>query len=354
MLIFLTGWGLPLHIAIDSFQHEMVRLLLDSGSDPRIQTKWNQTALHIATENRFQGKNTEEIIELLLENGANVNLQDEMNRTALHGAVWNVNIVKLLLDHGANVNLQDKCSRTALHIATANGIGNNTEEITGLLLAHGAKVNLQDETNRTALHGAVWNVNIVKLLLNHGVSVNLQDKSYRTALHITTAKRKRKRNIWDFTDSFLELGAYDDFQDEIDRIALHDAGKTSERHNLDITELLLEHGANVNLLDKKVFRNMESNRDIHINNKIVLCDMFMAAGYPITKYEEPRDKTQADQKLFEHIQNRKFETLSLSSFSRICIRNTLITASDGCAITSKITQLDLPKQLHVYIERLQL
>lgn len=82
--------------------------------------------------------------------------------------------------------------------------------------------------------------------------------------------------------------------------------------------------------------------------------MFIADGFPISEYEEPKDESPEDKKLFEHIQKRKFETLSLSSISRICIRYTLINANNGCAVKSKIAQLGLPKQLQVYMERLQL
>ncbi|XP_071150149.1 ankyrin repeat domain-containing protein 50-like [Mytilus edulis] len=358
-------------------------LLLHTDIDPDLKNKCSRTAFHITTSRGF-----EEATRILLEHGANVNLQDEENKTALHGAVLKIDIVKLLLDHGANVNLQDKCSRTALHIVTADEIVKNTEEITGLLLEHGANVNLQDKMNRTALHGAVWNVNIVKLLLDHGATVNVQDRDYQTALSIITGKRK-KRNIWPFTDRFLEHGAYDNLHDESNGTALNISAM--ERRNLDILDLLLEHGASVYMpymflersviptkrllwtvleegfvemaktlliggamFTKDIFRFIVGNRNIHINNKIVLCDMFIADGFPITEYDEPKDKTPEDMKLFEHIQKRKFETLSLSSISRICIRYTLINANKGCAIKSKIAQLDLPNHLQVYIERLQL
>ncbi|VDD85940.1 unnamed protein product [Enterobius vermicularis] len=63
-----------------------------------------------------------EIVKLLLERGTEANIKDEFGRTPLHLALQNgcLSLVKYLIYKGAEVNSKDDCKRTPLHYAAAN------------------------------------------------------------------------------------------------------------------------------------------------------------------------------------------------------------------------------------------
>ena len=141
--------------------YEIVKLLIDNGSNinekfycnlvqsqdyidkmisQNIKEKFNEgentyylTPLHFAVilERPY------EIIKLLIDSGSNVNAQDNYLMTPLHYAIYNnysFDTVKLLIDNGANVLLKDNEQRTPLYYAIINKSSN---QIIELLLSNG-------------------------------------------------------------------------------------------------------------------------------------------------------------------------------------------------------------------------
>ncbi|EGG17298.1 hypothetical protein DFA_08291 [Cavenderia fasciculata] len=97
----------PLHIAIIKGRLYFVKKLLEKGADPRVSTKQNENALHIAITS-----NEHTIVQLLLDNNPShaqelLNQFDSKGRSPLHRAIINGNppLVELLVSKGANVNL---------------------------------------------------------------------------------------------------------------------------------------------------------------------------------------------------------------------------------------------------------
>jgi ankyrin repeat protein len=100
----------------------VMRLLLDKGADPNIQTFSNSTALMAAsginwaydqtyTESR---EHTMEAVQLCLEKGADVNAVNAMGLTAVMGAANRGldDVVELLVKKGARLDVKDKQGRT--------------------------------------------------------------------------------------------------------------------------------------------------------------------------------------------------------------------------------------------------
>ena len=202
-------WWTPLHAAIYNKRPDVALLLLEHGSDPKIRSSQDKTALHVASSrdcgdiivpqlisrgadpnavarsagtplhvSSLVGK--PEIARILLEQGANPNTPDRWGGTALHAAsvYRGLEVTRILLEHGTNPNALDDSGRTALHEASAYG----GPEIARTLLEHGTNPNTPDYSGRTALHEASENT-IVELLLEYGVNVDARDKQGWTPLY---------------------------------------------------------------------------------------------------------------------------------------------------------------------------
>lgn len=124
----------PLHIAVyyhavffGDISASILSLLLEYGADTGAWDK-RGTPLYWAA-----GAGNAEMVRLLLQNGSNVNLQDCWNGqgTPLHGAVegGNPEVVKILLEGGADTGVKRRDGKTALLVA----LETSCEEIIQLL-----------------------------------------------------------------------------------------------------------------------------------------------------------------------------------------------------------------------------
>ncbi|MDG7056730.1 MAG: ankyrin repeat domain-containing protein [Wolbachia endosymbiont of Penenirmus auritus] len=121
-----------------------------------------------------------DLVSLLLENGANPNIKIFRERTALcyPGIVKHCNIVKLLLDYGADPNIR------AYGFAPLDIAGDDRfYEVAELLLKYRADPNAQDEFGSTTLHRAYKHYRVAGLLLKYRADPNIQNIFGSTPLH---------------------------------------------------------------------------------------------------------------------------------------------------------------------------
>ncbi len=122
ILFVFNGFALcnqELHKAAHRGDIESVKRLLKNNPNPDERDSFGGTALHAAM---FQ-KNME-VIKLLIEYGSDVNVQGLKNGyTPLHDAVWanNLEAVKILLKHGAKVDVKGKDGLTPYTKAKQEG-----------------------------------------------------------------------------------------------------------------------------------------------------------------------------------------------------------------------------------------
>ncbi|OPB42080.1 hypothetical protein A0O28_0031970 [Trichoderma guizhouense] len=257
-------YGSALHAAASS-RHpqatQVIKLLLDNGAeiDQAGNDDW-KTALQGAC---YEG--TIEVVRFLLGYGADVNAGGGRYGTPLQAAAarrlyedssdeevqTKLLILKLLIDEGANINQHHGA---ALRIAAFES---PYEEILDLLLAHGADVNACAQDGGTALIAACRSLEndtkCVQLLLDHGADVNAWSEYHGTAL-ISTCQTKYDRRGPDLLDgrtavrvaqALLDRGADVNAQHEKYGTALQAACAW----NFELVQLLLEHGADVQLQD---------------------------------------------------------------------------------------------------------
>ena len=203
---------LPLVVAAKEGNSDAVRLLLQSGAEVNATNRSNFTALMVAVQFGHI-----DVFKLLIEAGADFH-EMETQTMLLHEAVHSGNtaMVEMLLSLKFDVNAAKKDGQTPLMTAAREGhVGVFT-----LLLEKKAAIDAPDYHDHTLLMYAVRGHNeaIVQKLLRLGVDVNAVNTDGMTALMIAVDNRPCDR----------------------------------ENRFLDIIQILLNHGAQVNLRGKKV------------------------------------------------------------------------------------------------------
>lgn len=211
-----------LGVAVQKGATKMAALLLDHGADPnrKIADQWEldrfkaRSILMVAASKGF-----DEIARMLIKKGADVNAKDERGNTALILAAKSdqVEVAQRLLNAKANPNAEGAFGVTSLAIAAGDG----NLELAKILLRAGANPNFElshHGLGGTAIHFAAANGyrEVVALLLEHGAAVDTRDRDGETPL-IKAASQ-----------------------------AEHDG----ESRGLDIVELLLKKGADINAVSK--------------------------------------------------------------------------------------------------------
>jgi len=111
------NWDTPLTFAIkQNAKPEIVKYLIDNGSDLTKSDANTNTPLHLAVKNNA----SIEIIKYLIGKGANVNLKNYDGDTPLHLALSyepSIETVKYLIEKGADIRSINKSGELPLHLA---------------------------------------------------------------------------------------------------------------------------------------------------------------------------------------------------------------------------------------------
>ena len=237
---------------------EIVKLLLEAGADPNIQTLNGDTPLIEASQRKYM---EEEIISLLLSYKADSNIKrnkrnlitsrPQYDWTALIYAANEglTKVVSLLLKAGANPNIKDDDGVTALKRAALKGY----TEIVSLLLKAGANPNIKVKNGVTALIDAAYNnhIDVVKELINtkrkfifnfRKTNLNATNRHGMTAL-IWAADQGHV----DVVKLLLDAGADPHITEEKGLTALIIA---ADKSHTEIVRLLLDAGTDPNIKDK--------------------------------------------------------------------------------------------------------
>ena len=273
----------PLHRAFyaEVKNPKVVTYLLEKGADVNTQNSSGETPFMIV--NRTEPYNTEMIVALFAAKpdvniqdvngvtalmhsirlirsswqipasmlnipGIDVNLVDKDGRTALHYAVitnidGNDQIVRVLVNKGANVNVQDKRGKTPLLQALEEG---NRMKCVAELLHGKADPKLADKEGNTPLYAALStkDLGLLDALIERGADVNAQVRGFGSVISLAA---NNYPGIFEF---LLKKGTVDLEQrhpNSEDRTILLLAVANSSASQ---TEMLLEAGANVNVVDK--------------------------------------------------------------------------------------------------------
>lgn len=245
-----------LHKAAYNGNIELAKLWIKKGVDIEQQYKNGGTALLCAAR-----RVKKQMVELLLKEGASINSRDSNGETALHkaaagcdmaaaraGGIENSGeVLEFLLKKGMEVDARDNAGETPLHKTAQRG---NSRQINSakVLIANGADVNAKNKKGLTPLYFAsqqYTNTKLIKLLLEKSADVNVRDEENRTPLYLSVRghwSQKKGGNIHD-VKLLLQAGAKVNVKLTRGGTPLHAA---VSKGRIDLTKLLLTHGADVN------------------------------------------------------------------------------------------------------------
>lgn len=164
--------------------------LLDAGADVNANRN-GSTALMWASNGGHI-----DIVKLLLDRGSDPNLKDEYSSAALIEAsrFGFTEIVKLLLDHGADPNIRDNDGGGALIWAASNGHSDTIR----LLIKHGADPDLADSDGWTALMEAALNgyPDTMAMLIQYNADPGIRNKGGMTAIDVLKKHHPKIHSKW--------------------------------------------------------------------------------------------------------------------------------------------------------------
>jgi ankyrin repeat protein len=252
----------PLYTAAEAGHVDIVRLLIDAGSDLDVANlSRGYAALYAAIE-----KANIKIVKMLIEAGADVNIPDvDDNYYPIHSAArtGNLDLVKMLIDAGSDVNSGED---SVLDYAIESG---NTELIMFLIDNFGG-VNNSALYRSRPLHIAakISNIDICKLLIMKGCDVNKADNYLGdTPLHEAVSFGNEDSVVF-----LLEAGANINATNDIGETALDNAIDCNEEDDhINVIKILLNHKDLQ--LDKEKTTRLISDMDSSEDTKSLLLKM---------------------------------------------------------------------------------
>ena len=224
----------PLHVAAQTGELDICRLLMKQGADVTFKARDGWTALHLASRYGHFG-----IVQELLVHGADVNDQKEDLWTSLHlASAEHLEIVQSLVRHGAALENTNADQETALHIASRCG----NLKIACFLIEQGTNTTSKDRmvmhrctTHQRFRHGYL---DLVEIFPEGGVDINVRNANDETPLALASGHG----NFEVARFLIIEHGADLNCCDKLGWTPLHTAAQNG---HLDIVQLFLDHGLGV-------------------------------------------------------------------------------------------------------------
>ena len=235
-----SGDRCPIPASYSQCSIQTVQAIIDHGADVDVVNNRGQTALWFAC---FDGQM--DLVKLLLNTGSDPNIADKNGDSILHSAMYgccSTETVQAIIDHGARINVVNKDKATPLLLACSTA----QRESVRLLLGTKADPNIADADGDTSLHAAVAadsSNETLQEILDYGADVNAVNKRGRTALLLSCFYRQV-----DSVNVLLKAGAKPTLTDKEGFSCLHAA--IDGRCSTDTLQALIRHGAHVDATRK--------------------------------------------------------------------------------------------------------
>lgn len=263
-----------------------VELVLNEGIDINIPAQSNRTPLLVASLS-----SSSQLIKTLVDLGAQVNVQRTHDKVAplKLAASWNNYMAtRILLQHGADANIQSETGWIPLHDSAAQG----RFSVSKLLIESECKINMRNNEDKTPLYLAIQNKHehVVKLLLESNADANMRyGQDPKNRFYLVRGKDKG-RPAWYYVmvantllGLFLKRGkggslnvadvktilksgwgenppesTVEEVNTKVHALYKEVHGFTllhqaCEKHDTELVELLVEHGADINCRDAEGF-----------------------------------------------------------------------------------------------------
>ncbi|KAL5278770.1 hypothetical protein ACFFRR_003410 [Megaselia abdita] len=175
-----------LHLAARRRDVDMVRILVDYGTNVDTQNGEGQTPVHIAA-----AEGDEALLKYFYGIRASASIPDNQDRTPMHLAAENghAHIIEILADKfKASIFERTKDGSTLMHIASLNGHA----ECAATLFKKGVYLHMPNKDGARSIHtaAAYGHTGIINTLLQKGEKVDVRTNENYTALHIAVESAK--------------------------------------------------------------------------------------------------------------------------------------------------------------------
>jgi len=280
----------PLHLAANVNSPKLVSWLLSNGAEATSALDDGTTPLHCAC----QTGDGSAVAAVLLEHAASLlyrtrkSTMGMMGITVLHDAAEFADLmtVRVLLQHKVDVDAVTSTGITALHIAAKDG----HVDVVAELLLHGAQIDaLASDAKGSDVCPLLYAVEnnhpaVVATLEDAGASVNVS-RSYSGRTHVTCLHLATMRQNVEMVRHLLAVpGINANACDSDDATALHIAARSGF---VDVAELLLQHGVDVNTGMKSGQCSDQTALHCSVRYRHVeLARMLLAAGADVNATEK--------------------------------------------------------------------
>ncbi|XP_065580150.1 uncharacterized protein LOC136040011, partial [Artemia franciscana] len=223
-----------LYMACHFNNFNIIQYIYDSYTETTALHEDGNTALHFAIDSGASLK----IIKYLIDRGENVNARNKWDESPLFMAIFKkrrLNIIKYLISHGADVNMESNSGKTPLFYALLT-INDEIEHSRDIITRQ-----VEDTIKYMIVH---CNANIPKSFRNQAQFLKNPD-GFNLSIYLERSPRL------DFKDTdrrkfVIRKGGDVNLTDRNGRTPLHWA---AELQQIEIVELLLQHGAMYNVID---------------------------------------------------------------------------------------------------------
>jgi len=192
-----------LHLALRTWNMEMVKWLLEQGASVYAKDKNGNNAIHTATHSP---KLLKLLLEYVPENDRQSLLNSKNNHllTPLMLGINNIDVVDYLIEQKVDLNVRSKSNEgcfTALHYALWF---TESSEIALKLIDAGANINIRDDKGYHAIHWAVDRglVDVFKKLIEINPKlINVKDNAGNTPLTIALNSKKGQKLLPDIYEA---------------------------------------------------------------------------------------------------------------------------------------------------------